>query len=290
MTNAVNHSSSTSLPESIPVDPEKSLKELFEKYKDKFDTSLSFERFKELLQSPEYIQIKQMKQNILDNKLTCKIIQGQLERVFGEANLGKLFERTLNKTDEEILENIVKQDYFFSCDKTVVEAFDHLRNPIKFENGICITPQYVHIMPVSNKFTIHPDGVCRIYSDGNGRYLRVEDCNKILEYINPKEISSETPRMTSAFLGNDFYRLVENGETNTLIIKTDKFKDGEMMCFEYNPETKQVYKAYIKGDTEKIPITDKSKLSELAEIFDFAKLSERDYISTIKGMISEIIK
>ena len=281
-----------------PVDPEKALKELFEKYKDKFMLAdkLSFESFKEIVNSPEFKTLTQMRVSVVrENLLPCKIVTDRLAETFGDGYTRELFKRTLASTKEDIIRDIAERNYFLSCNKAIVDATDALGNPIKYRDGYSIIPHYAQINPMTNKLEIIPASDLKIYSDRYGRYVRAEkgfSKGTEWEYINPKEISEETPRLTTVINDGEFYRMAERGDNNVLMIQLNELNKDKMLAFEYNPETKQVYEAYLRGETaeDKIPVSDKDTLSELAEIFDFTKLGEKDYMATIKEIVSKVIK
>ena len=291
-TTAASHTASAT-ETTPPVDPEKALKDLFEKYKDKFMTvdKLSFENFKDIINSPEFETLMKMRVNVIkDNLLQCKLVTDRLAGVFGENYPKSIFEQTLRSTKEDVIKDIAERNYFLACDKHVVNAVDANYNPIRYENGIAITPHFAQINPMTNKLEIIPSSAFTISSDGNGRYIcKRDELNGFFEFINPKNISRKTPKSTHVFGKQGYFKLLENGDTNQLFVCPNGEK--RILMLEYNPESKQIYDSKIinSDDKSSIVIPKTNVMSEIAEIFDFAKLSEKDYMSTLKDMVSSVI-
>ncbi len=300
LSSTTSHTGSADHPKP-PVDPEAELKRLFEKYKDCFALcdKLTYETFKSIINSPEFATLKKMRQNVSKDGadfLSCKIVTGRLADVFGDSFPKHIFERTIKEaTDEEIIQDIAQRNYFLGCNRAIVDAKDATGNLTKYRNGVSILPYHAEINPVTNKLNIVPGGSSfKIYSDGNGRYIKVEKGftkNEEWEYINPEEISEKTPRLTNVAEGHSVFRLKEKGDKNELSIFFGDINNEKRLAFSYNPETKQIYEANIIDEIgNPTPVKDKDILSEIAEIFDFKKLSEKDYLTTIRDMVGEILK
>ena len=247
-----------------------------------------------IINSNEFAAIKQMRKNVIDAQSSCKKAIEQIKEVFGDRFMNVYFERSLKNTDDDILKDVIERRYFFDCNKDASNCADDFVNPKKFQNVFCVTPHYAEIDYTKNKINIIPDNLCKIYFDGDGRYLKVKGFSKEYEYINPEWVSEKTPRITTIInnsYNHDIFQLSEYGGKNKFAIYSDDINKDKKLVIEFNPETKVVSQAYTEdvNTKEKSLVTDINKMSELARKLDFVRLSEKDYTAVIKGIVREVL-
>lgn len=258
----------------------------------------SVDEIKELAQTPECKEIIKKAQVLRDpdTNISVKCITDNLNNIFGVSEIKRAFRYTSNLSESNIFNFLNHKHCLLDVvPNSIVDGVDSAGNFVKYKDGIRIRPKFCKIESSTGKIT----GTAKsqgelIEASADGRYIRYENVlhgNEAV-YINPKEITGEIPRITRNTNKNGLFEVKEYSDRNVF-----KFgNDEKEFSIEYIPDTKGIVRAksFIKdlktGETQEISAEKETAIKDLINIFDFTRLNEKDCISTLRGLIADILK